>query len=435
MRIAFLAAGAGGGYCGSCLHDNALALAMRRLGKDFLLVPAYTPLRVEGEDASEPRIFLGALEVYFAEMAPRAARLLGPVLRSRALIRLVSRFAARTDPRGLGRLTVSVLRGEEGRQRQAIAELADWLAGSIKPDVIHLSNLLFAGLASGLKRAVGVPVVAGLQGEDLFVESLPEPYRSEAVGLLRERAADIAAFVSTNRYYADHAAEWLGLDRSRLAVVPNGIASEDFAAGEPRAAGTGPLAIGYFARIAPEKGLELLADAYAFLAQTGEFPGLRLRVAGYLPPAEHRYAARVRAFLAARGLGDRVEILGTVDRAAKVAFLRGIDVFAVPAVHPEPKGISVLEALASGVPVVQPAHGSYPEIIEATGGGLLHAPRDPQDLAAKLATLLRDPDLRRLLGDAGRAAVRERFTAEKMAEGHLAVYERVAGKPVAPAGV
>jgi glycosyltransferase involved in cell wall biosynthesis len=96
-------------------------------------------------------------------------------------------------------------------------------------------------------------------------------------------------------------------------------------------------------------------------------------------------------------------------------------VFSVPAPYREPKGISILEALASGVPVIQPEHGAYPEWVKATGGGLLHRPNDCIDLADKLAALLRDAKLRRQLGDQGRQAIFEKFSSESMASSTLNV--------------
>jgi glycosyltransferase involved in cell wall biosynthesis len=154
---------------------------------------------------------------------------------------------------------------------------------------------------------------------------------------------------------------------------------------------------------------------------------LRLKVAGYLGRDHFEYAARVRRALASWGLSRQAEILGTVDRAAKLSFFQDIDVLSVPTVHPEPRGLFVLESLASGVPFVGPRHGVFPELIEATGGGLLHEPEDPGDLSVKLARVLEDGELRRQLGEKGRRAVREEFSARRLAERTLAVYRKCVG--------
>ena len=96
----------------------------------------------------------------------------------------------------------------------------------------------------------------------------------------------------------------------------------------------------------------------------------------------------------------------------------------VPTTYREPKGLYVLEALANGVPVVQPRHGSFPELLEATGGGLLVKPDDPHDLAAALSRLLGDLAHREELGRKGKEAVHSRFHAAAMAEETVNVYRK-----------
>ena len=152
---------------------------------------------------------------------------------------------------------------------------------------------------------------------------------------------------------------------------------------------------------------------------------MRLRVAGYLGERDRRYLEDLEARIAGWGLSGFYERVGEVDREEKIRFLQSLDVLSVPTVYREPKGLFVLEALANGVPVVQPRHGAFPEMIEATGGGLLVEPDSPEDLARGIETLLRDPGLRRELGRRGREAVHARFHDRAEAEGTLRVYERL----------
>lgn len=431
MRIVLVAAGAGGMYCGSCLRENALALELRALGHEVSVAPVYTPLRTDEESAAEGRVFLGAVEVYLEEKLPAFFGRRGILRRlasSQALLRAVSRFALGASARDLGRLTVTALRGADGRARTSVEELVSWISGTARPDVVHLSNALLLGIAPPLRRA-GLPVVCGLEGEDFFLDSLPAEHRERAIELVRALAGSVDRFVAASAAYADRAAALFSIDRGRIDVVRTGIRARDYEA-PPERQGDRPLAVGYFARIAPEKGLHILAEAFDILARSGSFPDLRLRVAGYLGGANVRYAARIRRWLASRGLARRVQVLGTLERREKIEFLRGIDVFSVPSAVPEAKGIFVLEALASGTPVVEPAHGAFVELVELTGGGLLSEPGSAPDLAAKLARLLADPALRRELGERGRAAVLERFSARRMAEETLEAYRRArAGAP------
>ena len=151
---------------------------------------------------------------------------------------------------------------------------------------------------------------------------------------------------------------------------------------------------------------------------------LRLRIAGWLGERDRAYVEGVLSRLAGEGLADVVEHVGEVDRDGKIAFLQSLHVLSVPTVYREPKGLFVLEALANGVPVVQPRHGSFPETIEATGGGLLCEPEDPESLAAAWRELMDDPGRRTRMGESGKKAVRQLYGDDAEAEAMLAIYRR-----------
>ncbi len=415
-------------YCGSCLRDNALANALHKLGEEVILIPTYTPLKVDEATLSGDRVFFNAIEVYLYQRFPALdgrRGLFRRFLGSGRLLKWISRFALGAGPRELGRLTISMLEGEAGNQRRLLTELVDFLEQHVQPDVVHLSNSLFSGFAREIKRRLQVPVVCGLQGEALFLEGLPQPFQSRAIALLKERGAEVDRFSASSAHEADHMAAWIGLDRSRIDVVYPGIDVEDFAAREPSRDPGRPLTIGFLARMSSEKGFHVLAEAFVRLVDSGEFPGLRLKAAGYLGGKGIEYVAQVRRALARRGVREQLEVLGTVSRREKLELLRQFDVFSVPTVFPEPKGIFLLEAMASGVPVVEPRHGSFPELLGATGGGILHDPSSVEALAGALAVLLRDAELRRNLGRKGREGVLERFTSKCMAERTLELYRKV----------
>src|SRR5215203_770574 len=434
MRIAYIAAGAADMYCGSCLHDNTLASALQKMGHDVALIPTYTPLRTEQPGISLDRVFFGALNVYLQQKAAafrHTPEALDRLLDRPGLIQRAARLGASTDPTELGDLTHSILQGEEGFQAKELTKLVDWLRDDFRPDVVHLTNSMFAGFARNLKRELGVPVVCSLQGEDLFLDQLREPWRARVRGVLSERARDVDAFQVNSAWYADFMAEYLGgIDRQRMFVVPLGLTLKGHG-GEPRAepqAESDRLTVGYLARICPEKGLHLLVEAFRLL--TERLPGqIHLRVAGYLGERDRRYLEDLEARIAGWGLSGFYERVGEVDRDEKIRFLQSLDVLSVPTAYREPKGLFVLEALANGVPVVQPRHGAFPELIEATGGGLLVEPGSTEDLARGIETLLRDPGLRRELGQRGREAVRDRFDDRAEAEATLRVYERLLAEP------
>jgi glycosyltransferase involved in cell wall biosynthesis len=219
-------------------------------------------------------------------------------------------------------------------------------------------------------------------------------------------------------------ATYLDVPRERIRAVPLGI---NVRGHEPRAedGGAGPFVVGYLARICPEKGLHVLADAFRLLAARAGKENVRLDVAGWLGPRDGAYLADVRRGLDADGLGGAVRFMGEVDRAGKLAFLTGLDVLSVPTTYREPKGLFVLESMASGVPVVQPAHGAFPELIGDTGGGVLFEPGSAAELAHALDDLRRDPDRRRELGRRGREAVLRDRTDDRMADDTLGVYHEL----------
>ena len=431
VKIIYIASGAANMFCGSCMHDNALAAGMKAAGEDVSLFPLYTPMRLDEESVGERQIFYGGIKAYLMQKYPRpffGRDLLFRVAGSQAILRLMPRFdiGSAVDPVANAELTISMLKGEDGNQRELLQELVQWIKSTYEPDVIHVTNALLIGVVREFKRSLQVPITCGLHGEDIFLEGMPQPYQDEALKIIRERADDVDRFLAISGYYSEMFSKWVGLDKSKIDVVYPGIALKDYRDMQPKSSGA--LTIGYLARFVPEKGLHLLVDAFIRLYRSGEFPDLQLIAGGYVSSAYKTYIDGIRKTIKDNHLEDRIKLLGTLERADKLSFFQQIDVFAVPAPYREPKGISILEALAAGVPVVQPDHGAYPEWVNATQGGLLHRPNDSADLAEKLATLLRDADLRKRLGQQGRQGIFEQFSSECMAASTLDVMRQLTKK-------
>jgi glycosyltransferase involved in cell wall biosynthesis len=327
-------------------------------------------------------------------------------------------------------MTISMLRGEDGHQSKELHKLIRWLKDQPPFDIINLPYTLLIGLAEPLKAALNRPIVCTLQGEDLFLEGLTEPYRTTALELIRSKVNTIDAFMAVSYYYADFMSDYLGIDRSKIFVVPIGINLEGHSADER--AGNHVFTIGYFARIAPEKGLHILCDAYRRLRESGELKNSRLEVAGYLPPEHKIYLQGIEQQMKAWGLEDEFRYHGSLDREQKIKFLQSLNVLSVPTPYREPKGIFMLEAMANGVPVVQPHHGAFPEIIERTGGGLLFEPDSAEHLAEGLMKLYRDSALAFEMGTSGAAGVRAHYNARLMAERTVEAYQRVISKQTSP---
>ncbi|HEV3469594.1 MAG TPA: glycosyltransferase family 4 protein [Pyrinomonadaceae bacterium] len=429
MRILYITAGAAQMYCGSCLRDNALAAELMRRGHDVALLPMYTPTLTDEPNVSRGRVFFGGISVYLEQHSAlfrKTPRWLDRLWDSPLALRLAARRSIATSPKFLGEMTVSMLKGEDGNQRKELGKMIDWLRQEPPFDVVSLPYTLLIALARPIKAALGLPVFCTLQGEDLFLEGLPEPYRLESLRLIREQVKDVDCFVAVSDYYARFMPGYLGIPEEKMRVVPLGINLQGFEARPPRPSDK-PYTIGYFARVAPEKGLHLLAEAYKLLRESGRVGEARLEAAGYLGPEHEGYLKEVERKMRGWGLAAEFSYRGALDREGKVEFLRGLDVLSVPATYDEPKGIFLLEAMACAVPVVQPRRGAFTEVVERTGGGLLVEPDDPASLADGLARLAEDQALAADLGARGFAGVREHYTVARMADRALEVYAGKSG--------
>ena len=429
MNIAYITAGAAGMFCGSCMRDNTLVASLLAQGHDALLIPTYTPIRTDEADVSQHRVFFGGINVYLQQKSAffrHTPWFLDRLFDFPGLLRWVSRFAVKTQAEQLGELTLSMLKGDHGFQRKEITKLIRFLKNDVQPEIITFSNVLLSGIIPTLREQVKVPILGVLQGDDIFLESLPAKYRGPALDLIRANCANFAGFIATSHYYADFMAGYLGLPRERIHVIHPGINLHGFYLAKKESPATGsPFTFCYYARICPEKGLHILVEAFRILKEKRDAPPCRLKISGWLGGNDQAYFQDLMQKLQNWGLAGDVEHVETPDHASKVNFFQSIDVLSVPTTYREPKGLYVLEALACGVPVVQPRHGSFPELIEATGGGLLVNPGDPADLAAALIRLLDNPAERATLAQSGQKAVQERFHAARMAEETVNLYRKV----------
>ncbi|HSR52386.1 MAG TPA: glycosyltransferase family 4 protein [Acidobacteriota bacterium] len=431
MKIAYISAGSAGMYCGSCIHDNTLASALMELGHDVALIPTYTPMRTDEDSVAMEKIFFGGINIYLQHKSSifrHMPRFLERWLNSPKLLKYVSRFAGSTNAHDLGGLTADMLHGEAGHLKRELDELTGWLRDEYRPDIIVLTNSMLLGLARQLRKECGVPVLCELQGEDIFIDDLIEPYKSEVMKELYERSRDVDGFIATSEYYADYMAEYLHAPRERVHIVPLGIHLEGH--GQHIGPGRGQedlFTIGFLARVCPEKGLHLLAEAFRILAEKLGRERVRLRAAGWLGEKDRPYLEELEQKIESWGLGDGYDYAGEVDRQQKIAFLSEVDVLCVPTVYREPKGLFALEALANGTPVVLPDHGALPELVDRTRGGILVKPNDPASIAAGLESLYHDPARREVLARQGRLAVHQSYSARTMAENTAKVFKRFVG--------
>ena len=412
-------------YCGSCARDNALAAELLVRGHDVTLVPVYTPTRTDEPNVSRRRVLFGGISVYLqhhARLFRKTPRFLDRLWDSPRVIQMFAGGSVSNDPQLLGDLTLSMLRGEQGVLRKEFDKLLDWLRSEPPPDVVNLPNSLLIAMAAPLRRALKRPVCCTLQGEELFINGLVAPYREQAIELIRQQVRHVDRFIAVSEYCARFMSKFLSIPGNRISVVPLGINVSGYVPRPAAAAAGGEFRVGYFARVAPEKGLHVLADAYVqFRRQTGD-ARVRLVAAGYMAPSHRAYLSSVERTLDQAGLAAEFSYRGVLDRAGKLELLRSLDVLSVPTTCDEPKGMFLLEAMASGVPVVQPRCGAFIEIIEKTGGGLLV---EPDHLAEGLYTLWQDRVTAARLGRRASEGVRAHYTVAHSAARLLEVYDEL----------
>ena len=421
MRILQLTAGAAGMYCGTCLRDNSLAAALMKLGHDVTLLPLYTPTLTDEANVSSEKIFFGGISVYLEQnyaLFRKTPWLLDKLWDSKAALKMAAKSTIPVDPHFLGEMTVSMLDLERGHLKKELQKLLAWLESEPRPDVVNLPYTLLIGLAAPLKKTLQAPVCCTLQGEDLFLEGLQESYKTRALDLIKQNIPHVDCFLAVSEYYAEFMCRYLGIPDHKMEIAPLGVSTDGYRA-QPSSGNEKPR-IGYFARIAPEKGLHILADAYKLVRDAGFH--CTLEAAGYIAPEQRAYLEGIEKQLREWGLEFRYH--GVVDRLQKIAFLESLDVLSTPTVYSDPKGMFVLEAMAAGVPVVQPDHGAFPEIIRKTGGGILVETENPPALADGLLKILRDRELRDRLGARAHSGVREHYRVDAMAARTVEIFAR-----------
>ena len=419
MKIVFLTAGTGSYYCGACMRDNALARELLRSGHEVTIAPMYLPMILDETSLAGSEnvpVFFGGINVYLQQKIPlfrKTPAAFDRLLNSTGLLKWAARHSHMTSARDLGEMTLAMLEVDSGPLRKELDKLLEWLIHLEKPDVICLSNAMLAGFATELRHRLQVPVVMFFQGEDSFLDNLAEPYRSKAWRALGARVRTADLLLAPTRFYADFMRGRLGLAANAIEVVSNGIQLEGYGAA-PSSPATPT--IGFLARICRDKGIEIAVDAFIALARDLGDRSARLRIGGAVTAGDEPLIRELKQRLASAGLTDRTEWCPNLTREEKINFLRSLTLFSVPTTYPEAFGLYVIEALACGVPVVQPDTAAFPELVTATGGGLCVPPRDSQALARAWRDLLSDPARRAKLGREGRLSVEKHFSAQTMAD-------------------
>lgn len=426
MKIVNIIPGFGGTfYCGNCMRDSAFSASLREAGYDAITIPMYLPLTMSaGETMDEIPVFYGAVGIYMRQF-PILRNMPGwleHLFNSKPMLKFAAKKAGSTRANGMEALTESMLLGSDGHQAHELNELVRFLKEHVKPDVVHLSNALLMGLAGKIRDEVGVPVVTTLQDEDVWVDAMEEGYQEKIWNLMAVKARDVDAFVAVSNFFAGKMMGRMQLPPEKVHVVNIGVNLEHYREGLPA---TTPQAIGYLSRICPENGFAILADAFILLKQDRRFATLKLRATGGMTNDDKPFLTRQMEKFEKAGVLQDVEILHPYGNVVLNNFFRTISLLSVPVLKGEAFGLYQIEALAAGIPLVQPELGAFPEIISATGGGATYKPNTSEALAAKLGELLAQPEVLEAMSQTGRRSVVDKFDHKKMTGEMVKIYQSV----------
>ncbi|MCX6304908.1 MAG: glycosyltransferase family 4 protein [Bacteroidetes bacterium] len=427
MKIVYIVPGFGGTfYCGNCLRDGAYVNSLREMGHDAITLPMYLPLTLDGDktDGDVP-VFYGAVNIYLKQQFPLFRHMPGwmeNLFDSKPLLKFAARKSGSTRAHGLEELTESMLLGQKGHQGHELDRLVDFLKNHEKPDVVHFSNALLLGMAKQIREEVKVPVVCSLQDEDVWVDAMEPSWRGKIWELMSEKSHDVDAFVAVSNFFAGIMQEKMQIPSGKMHVVHIGVKPENYSFTLPASA---PQAIGYLSRICEENGFEILVDAFIMLKTDPRFNQLKLKVTGGMTGDDQTFLQQQLKKLERKSLMKYVDIVPDFTPDALNGFFRSLSVLSVPVLKGEAFGLYQVEALASGVPLVQPQLGAFPEIIHASRGGVLYHPNTTESLAFALSDLLTDPFRLEHLSRAGRKSVEDEFDCRKLTKKMVEVYEKV----------
>ena len=429
MNIVHIIPGSGGSfYCGNCLRDSKLFDAIRAEGHDAVKIPMYLPLFAHDLTGKEIPVFYGAISIYLKQQFAvfrNAPEWLDKLLNSKPMLRFAAHMANSTRASGLEEMTISMLMGEEGMQKDELEKMVHWLETHLKPDVIHISNALLLGLAHQLKQRLQIPLVCSLQDEDVWVNHMHPEVAEKIWGLMREKAADVDMFIAVSRYYTSFMKEKMQLPDNKIATMHLGVDPVDY---QFINASEKQRFIGYLSRLCYDNGLDILIDAFILLRQNKDFADVRLLLTGGQTGDDKAFIKNQKKKLRQANLISSVEFIDDFDSKQRNEFFNKVMLLSVPVRNGEAFGIYLTEAMAAGIPVVQPALGAFPEIIAQSGGGITYQQNTPEGLAEALKKLMNDKSMISQLSLQAQKGTQEAFNIHAVAKKMISLYEQVAQK-------
>ncbi|MFA5819016.1 MAG: glycosyltransferase family 4 protein [Bacteroidales bacterium] len=428
MKIVYLITGSGGSfYCGNCYRDMIYLRAIRKVpGITATAIPLYLPPDDTNiESGLDTHVFFGAITMYLREKVPFFRNMpvfLDKFFDSAPMLKMAARRAGTTRTEGLEDMTLSMIKGENAFPEKELQRLIKYLTKDGKPDIIHLSNALIIGMARQLKKRLDVKIVCSLLNEDDWIDEMVEPYQSKAWKLISQEAVNVDTFITPSKYYKELFISKTGVSGVNFHIIPMAIDAGDSNIIQKR---DNYPALGYFCRISSQNGFDKLVDAFIELKTGNCLPGLTLHVSGGYTGDDKSFIAEQIKKIKTYGLKSFIRIYPEFQGNSKQEFFSNIDIMSVPVRKHDGYGLYILEANAAGIPVVQPATGAFPEIIEKTMGGITYSPDTVAELSANLLKLFKDSNLRAQLGKNGREKVNKELSLDKMSDGLSEVYNSI----------
>ncbi len=426
MRILHIIPGSGGSfYCGNCLRDSKYVHALREMGHEVVKLPMYLPLFADQPEPREVPVFYGAISIYLKQLFPvfsRAPRWFDNLLNSKPMLKFAAGMAGSTRAKGLGEMTISMLKGEHGKQHEELDRMIHWIRDHYQADVIHLSNALLSGLAPRIREQLGIPVFCSLQDEDVWVDVMPPEFQDQAWKLMHENGRSIDGFIGVSRYFSHLMKKRIGIPEEKLFTVHLGVDPADY---EPIPVDEKPRNIGFISRLCEDNGLGVLVEAYIQLKKKPGFEDVKLVLTGGSTGDDKHFMKGIRRMISEAQLDAEVDFHADFEDEGRKQFFRKIALLSVPVLKGEAFGLYQLEAMASGVPVIQPSLGAFPEIIGETCGGMVYAPNDPTSLMNALAGTLNNPHQLAGMSKAAIRGVNDHYNIFIHAEELIAVYDKV----------
>lgn len=426
MKIAHIIPGSGGSfYCGNCLRDSKYVQALKDLGHQVIKVPLYLPIFDDAHDLDEVPVFYGAVNLYLKQQFPifrHMPTFVEHALDSKSVLNMAARKAGSTRAKGLEEMTISMLLGEDGGQKEELERLVNWLADEAKPDVVHLSNALLLGLAHRIKEKVNIPMICSLQDEDVWVDAMTDHYRSKVWNLMSERGKDIDVFIPVSDFYSAEIHKRMTIPENKMKTVHLGVDTADY---KPVKVSEKEAIIGYISRMCEENGLEVLVDAFILLRKNSKYNEVKLKITGGKTGDDTAYIKEQKHKILLAGLEKDVFWVDEFEGIERQKFFDTVRIISVPVLNGEAFGLYQLEAMASGIPMVQPALGAFPEVIEISEGGIIYGENTPEKLAEALANLILDTEKIQELGDKAINGVASHFDIHVQAKKMVDIYQSV----------